>query len=262
MPSMSKKSEIESSRVPVRLQKLLAEAGIGSRRACEVLIKDGRIKVNGLLVTELGTKAIPELDHVTVDGQPIKLPQKAIYLFNKPRKVISSMHDPEGRKCIGDFLGDLSHRVFPVGRLDYDVSGLMVLTNDGEFANRLLHPSFGSKRVYVARVLGNLDEKKMEALLKGVYLPDGVAKLSDVQILIPPSKAYKSAIKLVGQEKTDESIIRVEAQEGRNHFIKRILEAVGHPVSKLSRIQFGPFRLESIEPGSLRQISLKEELLG
>ncbi|HMO17306.1 MAG TPA: pseudouridine synthase [Oligoflexia bacterium] len=251
------RKRVNEAREPVRVQKLLASAGVASRRACEELIKQGRVKVNGALST-LGSKAIPEVDIVTVDGAAVSLPQKVVVVFNKPRGVVTTMNDPEGRPCVGDFLRSLPIRLFPVGRLDFDVSGLLVLTNDGDFANSLLHPSRGIQRKYIARVKGELTPSRVRLLKKGMHLPDGPAIASSVT-LINPDKLSKL---LLGDPKEGESLIEVVVSEGRNHFVKRILEAVGLPVNKLSRVEFGPFTLKGIPVGKMRQVALREELLG
>ncbi len=252
------RTEIETTRVPVRLQKLLAEAGVASRRACEELITNGRVRVNGVLINKLGSKAIPEIDDVTIDGVSIRLPQKVLYLFHKPRGIITSMSDPEGRACVGDYASNLAKRVFPVGRLDFNVSGLLLLTNDGMFAQKLSHPQFGIKRKYLARVKGELTAQRARLLEKGLSFDDGFGKLTSVKEV----KESKVSVELLGTLKGPESLLEVVATEGRNHFVKNILDAVGLPVNKLSRIEFGPFRLGNIKSGQIREIALKEELLG
>jgi 23S rRNA pseudouridine2605 synthase len=256
-PSVNR-SELASAQDPVRLQKILADSGVGSRRACEQFIIDGRIRVNGIKVTTPGSRAIPEKDEITFDGKVISVPQKVVYVFNKPRNVITSMVDPEGRPCVGDYLRDLPYRLYPVGRLDYDVSGLIVLTNDGNYANRLMHPRYGVRRTYIARVKNTLDEKKCSILQRGIQLRDGFARVHSVKN-ISPDKRTKA---LLGDPKTNESLIEISVTEGRKHFVKNILEAVHCPVEKLSRIAFGPYTLRGIPSGTLRQISHKEELFG
>lgn len=256
--SLVKRSELEKSRVPVRLQKLLSSAGVASRRACESLIKEGRVEVNGVQIKELGSKAIPDIDTVSVDGVPISLPQKVIIVLNKPRGVVTTMNDPEGRPCVGDYVKTLPMRVYPVGRLDFDVSGLLVLTNDGDFANRLMHPSNGFKRKYIARIKGSLNEKRINLLTKGIHLPDGLAVVTSVRAI----HSNKDTRMLLGDPKPDESLIELVVVEGRTHFVKRVLEVVGTPVRKLSRIEFGPFTLQGIPSGRMRQVALREELYG
>lgn len=252
------RNEIDGARVPVRLQKLLAQAGVASRRACEELILRGRVRVNGKVIDQLGSKAVPEIDQVTIDGVPIRLPQKVLYLFHKPRGVVTTMSDPEGRTCVGDYASNLARRVFPVGRLDYNVSGLILLTNDGEFAQKLTHPQFGIKRKYIARVKGELTSQRAKLLVRGVHLEDGFGKLVSVENI----NESKLTLDMLGECKGAETLLEVVATEGRNHFVKNILDSVGLPVNKLSRIEFGPFRLGNIKPGQIREIALKEELLG
>jgi 23S rRNA pseudouridine2605 synthase len=252
------RSELDKDKLSVRLQKLLSEAGIASRRACEELITQGRVRVNGVVIDKLGSKAIPEVDQVTVDGVPIRLPQKVLYLFHKPRGVITSMFDPEGRVCVGNYAENLARRVFPVGRLDYNVSGLLLLTNDGDFAQKISHPQYGTKRKYLARVKGVLTQQRARLLQHGVTLEDGFGRLDSVSEI--SSSVYSE--NLIGTLKNEESLLEVVVEEGRNHFVKNILESVGLPVNKLSRIEFGPFRLGNIKSGQMRQIALKQELLG
>ncbi len=256
MPATEK---LADDNTPIRLQKLLAEAGVASRRACEALIQGGRVEVNGSIVTKLGTHATPFVDKVRVDGVNIFIQEKVVYLFNKPKLVISSMKDPEGRPCVGDYVSDFKVRVFPVGRLDYDVSGLIVLTNDGSLSQSLLHPKYEVKRKYVARLRGQLTEKKIELLLRGISLPDGLARASSIKILDSKDKRY---IKHVGQLKEGETLVSLEVKEGRNHFVKRIFEAVGAPVKGLMREEFGPYALGSIKPGEIRRVGFSGGLLG
>jgi 23S rRNA pseudouridine2605 synthase len=250
--------ELESTRVPIRIQKILARAGVASRRACEDLIKEGRVHVNGILTTTLGSKAIPDIDTITIDGNPISIPEKIVIVFHKPRNVITSMFDPEGRPCVGDYLKELPYRLFPVGRLDFDVSGLIILTNDGDFGNKLLHPRYGIKRTYIARVKNQLTQKKIDILKNGIQLDDGFARVSEIRVLQPDSRTDF----LLGTPKSDESLLELIVTEGRNHFVKNILETINLPVRKLSRTAFGPFTLQGISSGNMRQISMREELLG
>lgn len=257
VPSVNR-DELTHSRAPVRLQKILAHAGVASRRASEELIKSGRVKVNDKTVTKLGTKAIPELDVIKIDEKEVFLPQKLIVVFNKPRKVITSMFDPEGRVCVGDYVKDMPVRLFPVGRLDYDVSGLLLLTNDGDYANKLMHPRYAVKRKYIARVKNKLTEKKKNILQHGIQLPDGVGMAKSVTAIIPTHETKS----LVGNPSDHESLLEVIVTEGRNHFVKNILELVGLPVVKLSRTELGPFTLNGIPTGSMRQVALREELCG
>src|SRR5690606_31986313 len=156
-----------------RLQKVLAHAGVGSRRKCEELILAGRVRVNGAVVTKLGTKVNPESDAIEIDGRPILHEKKAYYMFHKPKGVITSLHDPAGRQTVKDYLKGVRERVYPVGRLDYDSEGLLILTNDGELANRLMHPKYGVPKTYLATVRGVPDGGKLERLARGIRLEDG-----------------------------------------------------------------------------------------
>lgn len=252
------REELSALREPIRLQKILATAGVGSRRACEKVITEGRVRVNGTIVDSLGSKAVPDTDEITIDGRKISLPQKLIYIFNKPRNVITTMNDPQNRPCVGDYLKDLPFRLYPVGRLDFDVSGLLIMTNDGDYANRLMHPKYGVKRTYIARVENEVTEKKLSLLIKGLHLKDGFAKAHSARVMTPG----KNTKVLVGDPKENESLIELTVTEGRKHFVKNILGAIHCPVVKLSRTAFGPYTLKGIVPGQLRQISHREEFLG
>ncbi len=249
----------EGDNTPIRLQKLLAEAGVASRRACEALIQGGHVEVNGSIVTKLGTHATPFVDKIRVDGVNIFIQEKVVFIFNKPKLVISSMKDPEGRPCVGDYVSDFKVRVFPVGRLDYDVCGLIVLTNDGALSQNLLHPKYEVKRKYVARVKGQLTDKKIELLLRGISLPDGFAKASAVKVLDRKDQRY---VKYVGALKEGELLVSLTVKEGRNHFVKRILEAVGTPVKGLMREEFGPYSLGNLKSGEIRRVGFTGGLYG
>ena len=235
----------------IRLQKFIAQAGLASRRSAEELISSGKVKVNGEVVTKLGTKVVPGKDKVVVNSQLIKAEAKRVYLFFKPRKVISTLKDPEGRACIGDYLKDIPVSVYPVGRLDFDVSGLIVLTNDGEFGEKLLHPRYQKERVYWAVVKGVLLPETMKLLKSGIKLEDGMGKLESVRVLnLDESKRAK---KLFNAIKPGEMLIELVATEGRNHFIKRIMERAGHPVSQLCRVAFGSYHLGRLRPGEIKE---------
>lgn len=262
----TKKSSNESQ--GVRLQKLLSDAGIASRRACEELILSGRVCVNGVTVKKLGTKADLSSDKITVDSVPIRVPQKVLYVFHKPRGVITAMSDPEGRACVGDYVANLARRVYPIGRLDYNVSGLLLLTNDGDYAQKLSHPQYAIQRKYLARVKGELTKNRARVLVKGVAVKTksgsdsekakkpAFGKLLSVEV-VAESKYSKD---LVGELKEAETLLEVVATEGRNHFIKNILDTVGLPVNKLSRIEFGPYKLGNLKSGFIREVALKKDL--
>jgi len=226
----------------IRLQKYLSECGVASRRAAEELIEQGKVLVNGIVVTKLGTKIDPDHDRVQVGKQMIVPPQKGIILLNKPRGVVTTLDDPEGRRSITDFLTKRYRSYYPVGRLDYDSSGLVVLTNDGELADRLLHPRFGVERVYQVRVSGRVSESTMERIEQGVRLQDGVAR-ARVRFL---------------EGDADTTWLELTLTEGRNRIIRRMMESVSHPVMKLRRIAHGPFKLGKLQPGQIRKLTERE----
>lgn len=227
-----------------RLQKVLAAAGIASRRASEKLIIQGRVEVNGSVVTELGTRVDPETDVIRVDGSRIPPPRRHAYVvINKPRGVVSTMDDPEGRPTLSDYLVGRSDRLFHVGRLDTDTEGLLILTNDGDFAHKLAHPSFLVPKTYLAEVAGVIRRDTLRALEAGVTLDDGPVK--------------PDSIKLVSTAK-DRSLVRITLHEGRNRIVRRTMEHVGHPVQRLSRTAIGPVRLGQLKVGELRDLSTEE----
>jgi 23S rRNA pseudouridine2605 synthase len=226
-----------------RLQKVLAAAGIGSRRACEELIADGRVTIDGKRAS-LGDKVDAETAVIHVDGERIVTDTKMVYIaMNKPRGVVSTMADERGREAIADFLGTLEQRVFHVGRLDADSEGLLLLTNDGGLAHRLMHPSFGVAKTYLAEVGGPLPRAVGRALLKGVELEDGPAKVD--------------AFKLV-QAVQRTALVEVVIHEGRKHIVRRLFEEVGHPVNRLIRTAIGPVRLGDLKPGRTRRLTNAE----
>lgn len=226
-----------------RLQKVIAQAGIASRRKAEQLISAGRVRVNGETVTELGTKVDEARDVIEVDGRVIKAEDKHTYLFYKPKKVITSLSDPRGRKTVADYFRDVPVRLYPVGRLDYDTEGLLLMTNDGELANRLMHPRFEIEKSYLALVQGVPNESALSRLAKGVALEDGVtapARVSTVRAM--PKTAW----------------IRLVIREGRNRQVRRMCEAVGHPVKKLIRERIGFLRAGGLKPGQYRALTVDE----
>lgn len=231
----------------VRLQKVLAAAGVASRRACEMMISEGRVEVNGALVTEQGIRVDPDRDVIRVDGSRIPPPRRHSYLvLNKPRGVISTLSDPEGRRTLADFLADRRERLFHVGRLDTDTEGLLILTNDGDFAHRLAHPSYEVPKTYLAEVAGVVSPATIKELRAGLVLDDGPVK--------------PTAVKLVSAG-ADRTLIKITLHEGRQHIVRRTMEAVGHPVRRLSRIGIGPVRLGRLKVGELRDLT-REELGG
>ena len=232
----------------VRLQKVLAAAGIASRRASEVLISEGRVEVNSEVVLEQGRRVDPEHDVIRVDGSRIPPPRRHRYLaLNKPRGVVATMDDPEGRPTVADLIAERrNERLFHVGRLDTDTEGLLILTNDGDFAHRLAHPSFQVPKTYIAEVAGVVGEPTLRRLRRGITLEDGPVELSSVKIVSTAG------------EKT---LLKITIQEGRNRIVRRTMEAVGHPVRKLSRIGIGPVRLGNLKVGEHRDLT-REELGG
>ncbi|HYP46849.1 MAG TPA: pseudouridine synthase [Propionibacteriaceae bacterium] len=231
----------------VRLQKVLAAAGIASRRASESLISEGRVEVNGRIVTEQGVRVDPERDVVRVDGSRIPPPRRHLYVvFNKPRGVVTTMDDPEGRPTLADYLVGRKERLFHVGRLDTDTEGLLILTNDGDFAHKLAHPSYEVPKTYLAEVEGVVLPATIKRLKAGVTLEDGP--------LAP------SSVKLVSTAR-DRSLVKLTLHEGRNRVVRRTMEAVGHPVRRLSRTGIGPVRLGTLASGEVRDLT-RDELGG
>ena len=228
----------------VRLQKVLAAAGLGSRRACEDLISAGRVTVDGNKVLELGVRVDPLTAVIHVDGMRVQLDSSIVTIaLNKPKGVVSTMHDPEGRPSIGQFVSDREERLFHVGRLDAETEGLILLTNDGDLANRLSHPSHGVTKVYLVQLEGRVTPSLGTRLIKGVELEDGLAKIDKFQIVQTTPQA---------------SLVEIELHEGRNRIVRRIFDEVGHPVTQLVRTQIGPIRLGDLKPGRTRVLSKTE----
>ncbi len=228
----------------VRLQKVLAEAGIGSRRYCEELIGAGRIEVDGETVRRFGARVDPDHQVIRVDGRRIPAKPGRVYIaFNKPPKVLTAMSDPRGRKTVADFLGDRSERLFHIGRLDYDTEGLMLLTNDGELAHRLAHPSFEVAKTYLADVTGPVPRDLGRRLMAGVELDDGVATADSFRVI---------------DRSGGRALVEITLHEGRKHVVRRMLAATGHPVTRLVRTDVGPIRLGNLKPGTSRQLTTRE----
>jgi len=228
----------------VRLQKLLAGAGVGSRRKCEELISQGRVEVDGHRVTELGVRIDPISQSVHVDGERIQLDTSRVYLaFNKPLGVVSTMSDDLGRQSVGDFLEQRKDRLFHVGRLDADTEGLLLLTNDGELANRLQHPSYGVHKTYVAMIRGPVPRDLGRRLRDGVELEDGVVKVDSFKVV---------------DSKPGWAMVEVVLHEGRKHVVRRMLDAVDRPVESLVRTDVGPVRLGDLRPGRMRPLTRQE----
>jgi 23S rRNA pseudouridine2605 synthase len=229
----------------VRLHKLLARSGVASRRKCEELMLAGAVTVDGEVVTRLGTKIDPLTAVVRVEGRRLPPVSPHVYLvLNKPTGVVSTMSDPQGRPTLGDVVADRPERLFHVGRLDTDTAGLLLLTNDGEFAQRMAHPSYEVDKTYVAEVDGRVDKRTLQTLLAGVVLDDGPVTVS--------------AARLVGEGARDRSIVELVIHEGRNRIVRRLLEHVGHPVRKLTRIAVGPVQLAGLASGGVRDLTNDE----
>ena len=226
----------------VRLQKALADAGVASRRACEELITDGRVSVNGEQITQLGTKVNPEKDELAVDGEIINANKSKSYLiFNKPAGVLSTMSDPEGRPSLGDYFKERSERLFHVGRLDKESEGLIVLTNDGEIAHRATHPSYGLVKKYIVEIEGHLSAGQAQELRDGIRLEDGLARALEVIVLREPTP--KNAW------------IEISIHEGRYHIVRRMFEELGLPVLRLIRTEFGPLNIGETKVGRWRHLN-------
>lgn len=227
-----------------RLQKVIAQAGITSRRKAEELIVSGKVYVNGKKVTQLGTKVDLKHDEVVVDGVPLEREEPVYYLFYKPTGVISSVVDEHQRKVVVDFI-ETDKRIFPVGRLDYDTSGLLLLTNDGEFANLLMHPRSRIYKTYVAKVEGLVLRENLKKLEKGIMLDDG--------------KTAPAKVKLLRSDKRKgSSIIQISIYEGRNRQVRRMFEAIGHPVLKLKRESYAFLHLKGLNAGEYRELKPHE----
>ena len=228
----------------VRLQKVLAAAGVGSRRHCEELIGEGRVEVDGETVRRYGARVDPEHQVIRVDGMRIPSRQDLVYLaLNKPAGVLTTMSDDRGRPTISDFLEGYPERLYHVGRLDYDTEGLMLLMNDGELAHRLAHPSYGVLKTYLADVPGPLPRDVGRRLLSGVELEDGVASADKFRVV---------------EQAGSRALVELTLHEGRKHIVRRMLAEAGHPVSRLVRTHVGPVALGSQRPGTTRPLTTRE----
>jgi 23S rRNA pseudouridine2605 synthase len=227
-----------------RLQKILAHAGVASRRAAETMIAEGRVRVNGRVVTELGARADAHRDRVEVDGRRVVLEKPAYYVVHKPREMVTTLSDPEGRNTIGDLLKRIPERVYPVGRLDYHTSGALVVTNDGEMAEALLSPRRKVPKVYAAKMRGHLDVPELDSLRNGVRLDDGyVTKKAEVFVL---------------REEPKNTWVQITLMEGKNRQIHRMGQAIGHPVQRLVRLSFAGIGTEGLRPGEWRPLTKNE----
>ncbi|MFN3948573.1 pseudouridine synthase [Microbacterium sp.] len=228
----------------IRLQKVLANAGVASRRVAEIMIVEGRVRVNGETVTELGSRIHPETDLVDVDGVAVQLDESKRYvILNKPTGVVSSMNDDRGRPDLRRFTEDWDERLYNVGRLDADTSGLLVLTNDGALAHVLAHPSFGVTKVYIAKVEGQVLPQTIQRLIKGVELEDGRIAADKARLL---------------DASRGESLVELTLHSGRNRIVRRMMAEVGHPVIELVRRQFGPLHLGTLPVGKARELTTVE----
>ncbi|MBD7993715.1 rRNA pseudouridine synthase [Arthrobacter sp. Sa2CUA1] len=230
----------------IRLQKVMASAGVASRRVCEEMIQEGRVEVDGEVVTELGVRVDPKTVSIHVDGMSLQLDEtQKYYVFNKPRGVISTMEDPEGRPCISDYLKNTNkhERLFHVGRLDNNTEGLLLLTNDGELANRLTHPSYEVPKTYLVQVRGPMAHGVGAQMREGLELEDGFAKVDSFRLV---------------DSTPGHILVEVVLHSGRNRIVRRLFDAVGHPVERLVRTQMGPIRLNDQRQGSIRVLGRHE----
>ena len=228
-----------------RLNKIIADAGIASRRAADQLILEGRVSVDGEVITELGNKFDPEICDIKVDGESLSISKSKTYLaFHKPAGVISTMSDPEGRSNLGDFFKDRKDRLYHVGRLDKDSEGLILLTNDGELAHRATHPSYGLEKRYLVEIEGEFNKQLSDQLLQGVRLEDGPAR----------------AVKVIHARAVSRNHhwVEITIHEGRYHIIRRLIESLGLKVLRLIRLDFGPISLGDMKPGRHRVLNSQE----
>jgi len=235
---------VEIRVVQERLQKILARAGIASRRKAEELIREGKVTVDGIVVTEMGIRVNPETQKIEYDGRPVVAPEKKVYiLLHKPAGFLSTVHDPQGRPIITDLLPDIKERIYPVGRLDLTTEGALLLTNDGELAQEILHPSREVNKTYVAKVKGRPSPEKLAALSKGIDL-DG-RKTWPAELTVLENEQQATTIKIV-------------IHEGRKRQVRKMFEAVGHPVIQLKRIAYGQLVLGKLKPGKYRFLSPRD----
>lgn len=228
----------------VRLQKVLAAAGLGSRRACEQLIEEGRVDVDGQRVREQGRRVDPQHSVIHVDGTRIATAPDLLHLaLNKPRGVLTTMSDPDGRPTVGDYVADRRDRLFHVGRLDVESEGLLILTNDGELGHRITHPSYGVAKTYLAEVIGPVAKGVGRQLRAGVELEDGYVSVDSFRLVSATGKRV---------------MVEVVLHEGRKHVVRRLLAEVGHPVQRLVRTRIGPLELGDLRPGRLRRLGTAE----
>lgn len=227
-----------------RLQKILSRAGVASRRAAEVLIAEGHVTVNGKVVKELGTKVDASSADIRVDGRKIKRDVEKIYvMLNKPRRVLSAVSDDRGRQTVVDLIDDVSEKIFPIGRLDYNTEGLLLLTNDGALANALMHPSFEVNKKYVAVIKGRVDEERLDRLRIGIKLDDGMTAPALVNVIALDD---------------DSSTVEITIHEGRNRQVRRMFSAIGYNIKRLRRVSFAGLTLDNLKVGEHRRLNRRE----
>lgn len=229
--------------MPERLQKFLARAGVASRRKSEQMIVDGKVTVDGQVITELGSLVDPDKQTVTVDGKRVEVEEITCILLNKPVSYVTTVADPEGRRTVMDLIGGVGVRVYPVGRLDYESSGLLLMTNDGDLTYRLLHPKFHLEKTYRVTVMGMPESHVLKSLQSGIELEDGMTSPARITVL---------------RHHPQESVLEVTIYEGRNRQVRRMFEAIDHPVKRLKRIRFGPLRVDQVASGHWRRLRTGE----
>lgn len=227
-----------------RVHKVIALSGLMSRRAAERALSEGRIQVNGQTITEPGTSADPETDRITVDGQPLPTRTQNITLaLHKPRLMVTTRSDPEGRPTVMELLPPEMRHLYPVGRLDFDTEGLLLMTNDGDLALKLTHPRYGIEKTYIADVAGDPTDEALQSLVSGITLEDGSGKFLEVIVLLTGPRTTR---------------LEITVAEGRNRFVRRMFDAIQHPVQKLTRTRIGPIRLGTLRRGTARPLTPQE----
>ena len=239
----------------IRLQKILSGAGVASRRAAEALIRQGRVTVNGIAVSELGARADPHRDDIRFDGRRVRVVRRFRYLLlNKPRGCVTTRSDPQGRRTVLDLLAGVREYVYPVGRLDYDSEGLLLLTNDGELAARLMHPRHEVERIYEALVRGVPGRREIERLARGLVIDGRRTRPAEVALLRPRRASGRAAPPPPGAG-ADSRLLRIGLREGRSRQVRKMCEAIGHPVVRLRRVRIGPIADDRLRPGEFRDLS-------
>jgi len=229
----------------LRINKYLSQMGIASRRKADLLVEKGRVSVNGQVVKQLGLKIDPAVDLVSIDDEPVnrKSPKKTYYMLYKPRNVMTTLSDPEKRPCVGDILPQLQAHVFPVGRLDFDAEGLLLLTNQGDLAHQMLHPKFHVTKTYLVKIKGHPSPETIQKIKRGIKLEDGFIKPEFVKV----DKILK-----------ENAWVKITISQGRKHLVKRIWQRFDHPVIRLIRTAFGPLQIKSMKPGQIRKLTKDE----